>query len=1155
MSKTISVNDLDYKGKPKLIFTANTPERKGLANKSYSIELPYTTNNGAQLPGVWSGGSLKPARFEATYTLEGVRLTGYLNITSISKEVAKAVFVSGNGSLWQRMEGGRVRDIDMSDGDIELTKANVIASETGNPLVVFDVSDRGAFKTANAIDITDRYPALNLVQLLTRLFNEYGAGLTIEGLQGNEYLLFTQESEIRNSNDWKKDAIFEAEEETVLYELNTQGAGAMVWEELLDFTATKNDGAHYILGSYEVPETGTYRFKIEVDELTANFGDNLGGFATLTVGATADRVNVSFVIKKNGTAIYTQTRLETILSGSVVTEPYDIDTLFIELEAGDDITAHMVLSATVSFIMGADESRFTNILKDGKLYNQVSRWYGAGSTVEIKDILPDVDVLEFIQQVTRFLNADLFFDAESGQALFRASNSTGAPTLVECFDMESEIDLPTNTLLEFATDKALPPDNYFINISGADQTSKKLDFARTLFTLSGRLGVTIPTLWQSGNPTDTAQYDTPPELKTRGTLRILRKAQPTSASYVLTFGGNATSNSETISSLLTFTELDIYGAHIRDEARVREVVTATARLEVAKLRDLTYFKNPIQLIDRRTGALTMQVDLLEAAQLDGNLFRLTGQSRTLYNIDVTDNTRPFGDTNTFTGSSGGGGGTQQAAPEPLPADVWQSSIDGQISGLDAKTTPVDDDTFVIDDSADDNSKKRVSFANIKKIIVDSSIFGFIFENDGVNFTLSQATHDRKYIYCNNDVAINITIPPTFGSLGEMYLITYGIGSITIVAGSGVLIINSDPLTIAKRYSVVGVKQISADAWLVFNVNENTSLKTSEAGQINAITAKSAIANNDKFIIEDSSESYIKKSLSWTTILSVLSFRFFDKFVASQIEDLAGKTTPVDADVLLIEDSAGATPYSKQKLTWANLKATLKTYFDTIYKWEADTNGVKLKTNTDNVGIGGGSTSGSKLYVTATVSYGTYSNLNSTDPDGAAVLAYSQNKGAAFYGYSKDGVGIDVLSDNNSAARLEVRPSSTNSVVTILKLIRNTVGTAAANLGGRILFSNKLSSGSYIDSGFIESKILDTSTGTHELKIGINSSSLAFSTDDVPTFSTQVQATGLVISDAGSGTNGVYIGTLSSGWRQVVISGNLVFQKWDGTSWVTKETIS
>ena len=46
-------------------------------------------------------------------------------------------------------------------------------------------------------------------------------------------------------------------------------------------------------------------------------------------------------------------------------------------------------------------------------------------------------------------------------------------------------------------------------------------------------------------------------------------------------------------------------------------------------------------------------------------------------------------------------------------------------------------------------------------------------------------------------------------------------------------------------------------------------------------------------------------------------------------DLTAKTTPVDADVVIVGDSADASEVAK-KTTWANIKATLKTYFDTLY---------------------------------------------------------------------------------------------------------------------------------------------------------------------------------------------------------------------------------
>jgi hypothetical protein len=53
-----------------------------------------------------------------------------------------------------------------------------------------------------------------------------------------------------------------------------------------------------------------------------------------------------------------------------------------------------------------------------------------------------------------------------------------------------------------------------------------------------------------------------------------------------------------------------------------------------------------------------------------------------------------------------------------------------------------------------------------------------------------------------------------------------------------------------------------------------------------------------------------------------------KRAAGDINTFTDKATPVDADITLIEDSAAS--YTKKKLTWANIKATLKTYFDSLY---------------------------------------------------------------------------------------------------------------------------------------------------------------------------------------------------------------------------------
>jgi len=53
-----------------------------------------------------------------------------------------------------------------------------------------------------------------------------------------------------------------------------------------------------------------------------------------------------------------------------------------------------------------------------------------------------------------------------------------------------------------------------------------------------------------------------------------------------------------------------------------------------------------------------------------------------------------------------------------------------------------------------------------------------------------------------------------------------------------------------------------------------------------------------------------------------------KRAAGDFNSFTEKTIPADADITLIED--GASGYTKKKLSWSNIKVTLKTYFDTLY---------------------------------------------------------------------------------------------------------------------------------------------------------------------------------------------------------------------------------
>ncbi len=114
----------------------------------------------------------------------------------------------------------------------------------------------------------------------------------------------------------------------------------------------------------------------------------------------------------------------------------------------------------------------------------------------------------------------------------------------------------------------------------------------------------------------------------------------------------------------------------------------------------------------------------------------------------------------------------------------------------------------------------------------------------------------------------------------------------------------------------------------------------EGALINSATTKATPVDADMVGLMDSAASNILKKLSWFNVKAALK-TYFDTLYASAsggsetttttgalINSATAKTTPVDADMLGLMDSAASNVL--KKLSWLNLKDTLKTYFDGIY---------------------------------------------------------------------------------------------------------------------------------------------------------------------------------------------------------------------------------
>jgi len=179
------------------------------------------------------------------------------------------------------------------------------------------------------------------------------------------------------------------------------------------------------------------------------------------------------------------------------------------------------------------------------------------------------------------------------------------------------------------------------------------------------------------------------------------------------------------------------------------------------------------------------------------------------------------------------------------ADAIHKSVTSEINSITAKTTPVDNDITIIEDSAVSYAKKKLSWSNIKGTL--KSYFDTLYAT--VNHTHTSMV--------TGSGTIN-TIPKFTGANA------IGDSTLTESAVSGHISSTSNPHNTTA--SQVGLGNVTNDAQL--------------------------------------------------------------KRAANDFTTFTEKTTPVDADVTLIEDSANS--YAKKKLTWSNIKATLKSYFDGLY---------------------------------------------------------------------------------------------------------------------------------------------------------------------------------------------------------------------------------
>lgn len=173
-------------------------------------------------------------------------------------------------------------------------------------------------------------------------------------------------------------------------------------------------------------------------------------------------------------------------------------------------------------------------------------------------------------------------------------------------------------------------------------------------------------------------------------------------------------------------------------------------------------------------------------------------------------------------------------------------------------------------------------------------------------------------------------------------------------------------------------------------------------------------------------------------------------VGSTIHGATGKATPVDADAMGLLDSAAA--HALSKVTWVNVKATLKTYFDTLYSSSSHTHTqseitdlIHYTSSDFNTDFGGKDTD--DLSEGATNKYVTAAQKTKIDGiESSADVTDSANVGSSIAGVATKATPIDADSVAliDSAASNALKRTTWANIKSVLKTYFDTLYALASH---------------------------------------------------------------------------------------------------------------
>ena len=377
----------------------------------------------------------------AEVTLDGVPLiNGYMKMMSATKDGEgnvssyEIVIVGDNGEWQQKTSFLKLTDLDYSAQDHVWNETNITNSEliTTGIDYVYPLIHYGNF-TPNAnpryVDVEDRYPAINVKSIITKILNGQGYRITSDFIDNNFfeglYIPYTSDM-IKNTEAWKTARMYRAGITAASTNVASGFVLRNVPKSLTAYIPFDNDST---LGNFDNsgvfnPAANNNKWTVDANQNTRieagiNFNllyQSLGG-ATINGGVTT----VELHIKINGVSVASIT--EQINDPATIAYPsgtstadqtLTIKTDYLRLNTGDIVKVYVRVHSFLDY-SNSPVSLSLNITNNSETYfaNDPSYDMRKGSTIRLSETLPLMTQLEFIQSLKDLFNLYFYTDVGS----------------------------------------------------------------------------------------------------------------------------------------------------------------------------------------------------------------------------------------------------------------------------------------------------------------------------------------------------------------------------------------------------------------------------------------------------------------------------------------------------------------------------------------------------------------------------------------------------------------------------------------------------------------------------------------------------------------------------------------------------------------------